>query len=199
MLSIKFSPAVYGGKWKISFLTSSYEIIGQCFPVKMKFTVVNMKLNVRKNPQFWPNLCDSMIWTHESHSERCYCHPGLCNKLVAVYAARYPIMISCSLSSTLSSVKLILQDVNRQEQNRTCKQFFSETPGPTIVCKDGSRILRKGVCAKFFILQIHAPMRNFTARIFLLLSFLVFIEFEILPILSFFSLLFVPILFLNIF
>ena len=31
-------------------------------------------------------------------------------------------MIGCSLSMLLSSVKHILQDVNRKAQNRTCKQ-----------------------------------------------------------------------------
>ena len=52
------------------------------------------------------------------------CHPGVCNKLVTVYKATYPLMISSSLSSTLSSVKHILQDVNRKALNRTCKQLF---------------------------------------------------------------------------
>ena len=56
---------------------------------------------------------------------RCDCHPGVCNKLIIVYEARYPLMIRCSLSSTLSSVKHILQDVNCKAQNRTCKQSFT--------------------------------------------------------------------------
>ena len=55
----------------------------------------------------------------------CNCYPGVCNKLIIVYKARYPLMICCSLSSTLSSVKHILQDVNRKAQNRACKQSFT--------------------------------------------------------------------------
>ena len=43
---------------------------------------------------------------------------------MAVHAARYPLLIRCSLSPTLSSVKHILQDVNRKAQNHTCKQPF---------------------------------------------------------------------------
>ena len=35
-------------------------------------------------------------------------------------------MIDSSLSSTLSSVKHILQDVNRKAQNHTCKQSLKE-------------------------------------------------------------------------
>ena len=35
---------------------------------------------------------------------RCVCHPGVCQKFITVYAARYPLIIRCSLSSTLSSV-----------------------------------------------------------------------------------------------
>ena len=50
-------------------------------------------------------------------SARCDCHPGVRNKLMTVYAARYPDMAPCSLSSTLSSVEHILQDVNRKAQN----------------------------------------------------------------------------------
>ena len=54
----------------------------------------------------------------ESHkSARCDCYPGVCNKLMTVYAARYQVTIRCSLSSTLSSVEHILQDVNRKAQN----------------------------------------------------------------------------------
>ena len=52
-------------------------------------------------------------------SARCDCHPGVCNKLMTVYAVRYQVMIRCSLSSTLSSVEHILQDVNRKAQNCT--------------------------------------------------------------------------------
>ena len=52
------------------------------------------------------------------------CHPGVCNKLVTVYEARYSLMIRRSLSSTLSSVEHILQDVNHKALNRTCKQLF---------------------------------------------------------------------------
>ena len=33
---------------------------------------------------------------------QCDCHPDLCNKLMTVYAARYPFMIRCILSSTFS-------------------------------------------------------------------------------------------------
>ena len=47
------------------------------------------------------------------------CHPGVCNKLMTVYVARHPLMIGSSLSLTLSSVKHILQDVNRKAQNHT--------------------------------------------------------------------------------
>ena len=50
---------------------------------------------------------------------RCDCQAGVCNKLMAVDAERYPLMIRCSLSSTLSPVKYTLQDVNRKAQNRT--------------------------------------------------------------------------------
>ena len=50
---------------------------------------------------------------------RCDCHPGVCNKLTTVYAARYPLLIGCSLSSTPSSVKHILEDVDQQVQNHT--------------------------------------------------------------------------------
>ena len=42
-------------------------------------------------------------------------------------------MISCSLSSTLTSVKHILQDVNCMAQKRTCKQPLTcihERTGP---------------------------------------------------------------------
>ena len=53
---------------------------------------------------------------------RCDCHPGVCNKIVTVYEARYPLTIRCNLSSTLSSVKHILQDVNHLAQNHSCKQ-----------------------------------------------------------------------------
>ena len=38
-------------------------------------------------------------------------------------------MIRCSLSSILSSVKHIVQDVNRKAQNRTCKQRFKGIKG----------------------------------------------------------------------
>ena len=55
---------------------------------------------------------------------RCDSHPGVCNKLMTVYVERHPLMISSSLSSTLASIKHILQDVNRKAQNRTCKQPF---------------------------------------------------------------------------
>ena len=52
------------------------------------------------------------------------CHPGVCNKLVAVSEVRFPFMIRCSLSSTLSLVKHILQDVNLKAQNCPSKQPF---------------------------------------------------------------------------
>ena len=53
---------------------------------------------------------------------RCDCHPGVCDKLMTVYAAKYPHMIHCCLSLTLSSVKHILQDVNPNAQNCMFKQ-----------------------------------------------------------------------------
>ena len=49
---------------------------------------------------------------------RCDCHPGVCNKLMTDFTAGYPHMIRCSLSSKLSSVKHILQDVNRKAQSQ---------------------------------------------------------------------------------
>ena len=52
----------------------------------------------------------------------CDCHPGVWNRLVVVYAARYRLMIRCSLSSMLLSFKHKLQDVSRNAQNHTCKQ-----------------------------------------------------------------------------
>ena len=52
----------------------------------------------------------------------CDCHPGVYNKLITVYAAIFARMIRWSLSSTLLSVKHILQDVNRKAQNCTFKQ-----------------------------------------------------------------------------
>ena len=60
----------------------------------------------------------------------CDCRPGVCNKLAQVYEARYPLMIGSSLLSTLSSVKHILQDVNRKAQSRSCKQPFSSPNSP---------------------------------------------------------------------
>ena len=65
----------------------------------------------------------SMLRAVHTWDFACYdCHPGVCNKLVTVYEARYPLMFRCSLSSTLSSIQHILQDVNRKAQNRSCKQ-----------------------------------------------------------------------------
>ena len=46
-------------------------------------------------------------------------------------------MIRCSLSSTLSSIENMLQDVDRKAQNRTCKQPL--TPG-YFICQ-GERFL----------------------------------------------------------
>ena len=57
----------------------------------------------------------------------CDCHPRVCKKLITVYAARYLLMIRCSLSSTLSSVKHILQDVNRKAQNGECQERITGT------------------------------------------------------------------------
>ena len=73
-----------------------------------------------------PEVVQMFIWraVYTGDFARCDCHPGVCNKLMTVYEARYLLMICCSLSSTLSSVKHILQDVNRKVQNRTCKQPF---------------------------------------------------------------------------
>ena len=57
----------------------------------------------------------------------CDCHPGVCSKLKTIHVARYPLMIGSSLSSPLSSVKHMLQDVNRKAQNRTYKQPFRQS------------------------------------------------------------------------
>ena len=65
---------------------------------------------------------------------RCNCHPDVCNKLATVHEARYPLMICCSLSSTLSSVEHILQDANREAQNHTCKQSLRDLS--TVVVED---------------------------------------------------------------
>ena len=46
----------------------------------------------------------AVVNTSVGHFARCHCRPGVCNKLMTVYAARYPLMIGCSFSSTLSSV-----------------------------------------------------------------------------------------------
>ena len=46
---------------------------------------------------------------------------------MAVYAARYPLMIWSALSSTLLSFNHVLQDVNREAQYCTCKQPFSQS------------------------------------------------------------------------
>ena len=35
---------------------------------------------------------------------RCDSHPGVCNKLMTVYVARFPFMIGSSLSSTLDEL-----------------------------------------------------------------------------------------------
>ena len=67
------------------------------------------------------NMCGALKTVYACNFARCDGHPRVCNKLIAVYAARYPLMIRCSLISTLSSVKHILQDVNRKAQNRKCK------------------------------------------------------------------------------
>ena len=65
-------------------------------------------------------LTKGLVYT--SDFARCDFHPGVRNQLTAVCAARYSLMIGSSLSSTLSSVEHILQDVNRKAQNRTSKQ-----------------------------------------------------------------------------
>ena len=44
------------------------------------------------------------------------CRLGVCNKLMKVYVEKYVHMIRCSLSSTLSSVKHMLKDVNHKAQ-----------------------------------------------------------------------------------
>ena len=59
------------------------------------------------------------------HSACCDCHPRVCNELMVVYGTRYPVMIRCSLSSILSSVKHILQDANCEAQNLTCERPFT--------------------------------------------------------------------------
>ena len=66
---------------------------------------------------------------HTCDFTRCSCHPGVCNKLMTFCAARYPLMIRCSLSLTPSPVKHTLQDVNLKGQNRTCKQAFRKEEG----------------------------------------------------------------------
>ena len=71
---------------------------------------------------------------------RCDCHPGVCNKLMTVYRARYPLVICCNLSSTLSSDKLILQDINHKAQNLTCKQpLMKYTDGQMFILIFASR------------------------------------------------------------
>ena len=71
-------------------------------------------------------LCKGPFYT--CYFAHCDCHPSVCNKLMTVFAARYPCMIQSSLSSTLSSVKHILQDVNRKALNLTCKQSLRQSP-----------------------------------------------------------------------
>ena len=56
----------------------------------------------------------------------CDVHSDVCNQLVTVYVARHSFMIGSRLSSMLSSVEHILQDVNRKVQNRTGKQSFRQ-------------------------------------------------------------------------
>ena len=71
----------------------------------------------------------------------CNCHPGLCNKLITVYPARYLLMIRCNLSLILLLVKHILQDINPKAQNRKYKQplillviFGEEEIGKNCTC-----------------------------------------------------------------
>ena len=69
-------------------------------------------------------------------------HPGVCNKLITICAARYPLMIRCNLSSTFLSVKHIHQDISAKAQNRTCKQPLMYQSNPTFT-------IPKGLCGKF--------------------------------------------------
>ena len=64
---------------------------------------------------------------------------------MAVYLVRSPLMIRCSLSSTLPLVKHILQDVNRKAQNRTCKQPL------TVNCIHQSENLTVGMSLSFLL------------------------------------------------
>ena len=50
------------------------------------------------------------------------CHRGVCNKIMMVDIARYPFLIGCSLSLTLSSISHIRQDDNRKGKSPTCKR-----------------------------------------------------------------------------
>ena len=72
---------------------------------------------------------------------RCDCHPGVCNKLTTVYAAKYTLIIRYILSLTLSSVKHILQDVNCKTQNR--KQLFRVSHRSSEGCVLESRLRLK--------------------------------------------------------
>ena len=65
----------------------------------------------------WNSALLRVVYTCDS--ARCDYHPGVCNKFTTVDAARHLLMIRCGLSSTLPSVKHILQNVNRNAKNRT--------------------------------------------------------------------------------
>ena len=91
---------------------------------------------------------------------RCDCQPGVHNKLMTVHEATYPFMIRCSLASTLSSVKHILQDVNRKAQNNTCTQplrlwlpksslviiYELHYMRPSVNAKNSEKYIRKTPC-----------------------------------------------------
>ena len=44
---------------------------------------------------------DFMFNFNKYYYARCDCYPGVCNKLMTIYAAKYTLMIRCSLSSTV--------------------------------------------------------------------------------------------------
>ena len=91
---------------------------------------------------------------YTSNFARCGCHPGGCNQLMTVYAAKYTLMIRSSLSSMLSSVKHILQDVNRKAQNRTCKQLFKtflsgKFPGKSLATRFNLNLAKKTMMSSY--------------------------------------------------
>ena len=68
-----------------------------------KFIVWNGRPGPPNSRRLWFNNKYAWRAVYTWDFVRCDCHPGVCDKLVIIFVARYPLMIHCSLSSTLSS------------------------------------------------------------------------------------------------